>query len=145
MASESFAGPVDYVVFSFDAGADIGPGLAALLERVDQGVIEILDLGVVSRTADGAPTRRPLSELGATSSIDLAVFDGIESGILDDDDLASIAAELTGDQFALAVVYEDRSLAAAAEVWALAGGTEVFSGGVAIEDLEQALQEGSAS
>ena len=139
MATESFAGPVDYVVFRFDDGADIGPGLAALLEAVDQGIIEILDLAVVSLTAEAAVTRLALADLNATSSVDLSIFDGAASHILDDD-LTKISGELTPGRFALAVVYEDRSLATAAAAWATVGGTELFSGGIDLADLEATLE-----
>ena len=140
MATESFAGPVDYVVFRFDDGADIGPGLAALLEAVDQSIIEILDLAVVSLTAEAAVTRLALADLNATSSVDLSIFDGAASHILDDDDLTKISGELTPGRFALAVVYEDRSLATAAAAWATVGGTELFSGGIDLADLEATLE-----
>ena len=134
MATETFAGPVDYVVFSFADGADIGPGLVALLDRVDQGIVEILDLAAVSHTA----TRIALADLA--SSVDLSIFEGAASNILDDDDLSTIVESLAPGQFALAVVYEDRSLAAAAEAWANVGGSELFSGGVDLADLEATLE-----
>lgn len=145
MATDQFSGPVDYLVFAFDEGADLGEGLRALLERVEQGIIEILDIELIDRDGGGAPVKRPFSDLSGTTGLDLSVFDGAESGILDSDDLEAIASELRDGQFALAVVYEDRSLAAAAEAWAGVGAAEMFSGGVDIADLERALQEGGRS
>lgn len=145
MATDQFSGPVDYLVFAFDEGADLGEGLRALLERVEQGIIEILDIELIDRDGGGAPVKRPFSDLSGTTGLDLSVFDGAESGILDSDDLEAIASELRDGQFALAVVYEDRSLAAAAEAWAGVGAAEMFSGGVDIADLERALQEGDRS
>ena len=59
------------------------------------------------------------------------------------DGRAAIAAGLEDGQFAVALVYEDRSLASAAAAWTSAGGSELFSGGVAIDDLEDALSEGT--
>lgn len=145
MATDQFSGPVDYLVFAFDEGADLGEGLRALLERVEQGIVEILDIELIDRDGGGAPVKRPFSDLSGTTGLDLSVFDGAESGILDSDDLEAIASELRDGQFALAVVYEDRSLAAAAEAWAGVGAAEMFSGGVDIADLERALQEGDRS
>lgn len=145
MATDQFSGPVDYLVFAFDEGADLGEGLRALLERVEQGIVEILDIELIDRDGGGAPVKRPFSDLSGTTGLDLSVFDGAESGILDSDDLEAIASELRDGQFALAVVYEDRSLAAAAEAWAGVGAAEMFSGGVDIADLERALQEGGRS
>lgn len=145
MATDQFSGPVDYLVFAFDEGADLGEGLRALLERDEQGMVEILDIELIDRDGGGAPVKRPFSDLSGTTGLDLSVFDGAESGILDSDDLEAIASELRDGQFALAVVYEDRSLAAAAEAWAGVGAAEMFSGGVDIADLERALQEGGRS
>lgn len=145
MATDQFSGPVDYLVFAFDEGVDLGEGLRALLERVEQGIVEILDIELIDRDGGGAPVKRPFSDLSGTTGLDLSVFDGAESGILDSDDLEAIASELRDGQFALAVVYEDRSLAAAAEAWAGVGAAEMFSGGVDIADLERALQEGGRS
>lgn len=141
VATEEFAGPIDYLVFAFDRGADLGPGLAAVLERVQQGIVEILDIELIGRDADGAAVRLPLADVQTATGVDLAIFDGVESGILDDEDLAGIAAALEADQVAVAIVYEDRSLAAAAAAWAGVGGAELFSGGVDIADLEHALEE----
>ena len=47
-----------------------------------------------------------------------ALSDEIFRTELDDDDLTKISGELTPGRFALAVVYEDRSLATAAAAWA---------------------------
>lgn len=145
MATEQFTGPIDYLVFVFDEHADLGPGLAALLDRVEQGIVEILDIELIGRDEAGTPIKRPFSDLDGVTGIDVTIFNGAESGILDADDLTGISSELQIGQIALAVVYEDRSLAAAAGAWAEAGGIELFSGGVDVNDLEQALNEGNQS
>jgi ethanolamine utilization microcompartment shell protein EutL len=143
MATEQFSGPIDFVVFAFDAGADVGPGLQAVLDRVDQGLIEILDVDVVGRDAHGAPVKLELSALTATG-VDIAAYDGAGSDILDTEDLATVVADLDEGQFALAIVYEDRSLAAAAQAWTAAGGVELLIGGIAVADLEAALEQTDA-
>lgn len=141
MATTEFTGPVDYLVFTFPEGADLGAGLAAVLNRVNDGTVEILDLELVGRDESGAPAKLAFADLTHSTDIDLAVFDGVESEILDSEDLAQIADALEPGEFALALVYEDRSLAGAANAWFAAGGKELFTGGVAISDLEEALEE----
>ena len=143
MASEEFAGPVDYLVFSFDQGTDIGPGMQALLVRVDQGIIEVLDIELISKDSAGHPSKSQFADLLAVTGFDLGLLEGVDSGILDAEDMDTIVADLQDGQFAVAIVYEDRSLATAAEAWVRAGGAEVFSGGVAISDLDHALEEKS--
>ena len=103
MATEQFVGPIDYVVFAFDAHADLSNGLLALLERVNQGVIEILDIELIGQDSSGAPKKLAFTDLDGVTGIDLAVFDGLESGILDSEDLVNIAAELETGQIALTV------------------------------------------
>ena len=143
MASEEFSGPVDYLVFAFDQGADIGLGLQALLDRVDQGIIEVLDIELISKDSAGHPSKGQFADLLDVTGFDLDLLEGVYSGILDAEDLDTIVADLEEGQFAVAIVYEDRSLATAAAAWVLAGGAEVLSGGVAIADLDHALEEKS--
>lgn len=142
MSTTQFTGPVDYLVFTFPEGADLGEGLAAVLDRVHAGSVEILDLELVSRTDTGAPVRGSIADLQESTRVDLSIFQGVESEILDEHDLTHIAEALEPGEFALAIVYEDRSLAAAADAWFAAGGKELFTGGVAIADLEDALGDG---
>lgn len=141
MATEIFAGPIDYVAFAFPPGADVGAGLAIVLQRVDAGHIEILDIEHLG-IRDGVPARLPLGGLPA-HAFDLSVFDGAESRILDDDDLGVITAALDPGWFALVIVYEDRSLARAAQAWTDAGGVELLVGGVDAADLDAILDDGS--
>lgn len=143
MADDTFAGPVDYLVFSFPEKAAVGEGLRAVLDRVDAGIIELLDLEVFGRDANGQARALPLTSLQDTGGPDLSEFEGANSGILDAEDLSAIVDSLAPGEFAIALVYEDRSLATAAAAWTQAGGAEVFSGGVDIADLELAL-EGTA-
>lgn len=142
MATEQFFGPVDYLVFAFDQGTDLSGGLTALLEQVDRGGIEILDIELITRddtTGDAVTHALSSSDLAVT--VDLGVFEGVESSILDTEDLAAVVSELGDGQFALVIIYEDRSLATAAHAWTGVGGREIFAGGIALTDLENTLQE----
>lgn len=143
MATEQFVGPIDYLVFVFDEHADLGLGLSAVLNRVEQGIVEVLDIELIGRDETGAPVKRTFEDLDGVTGIDIALFDGVESGILDADDLADIASELAMGEIALVVVYEDRSLAGAADAWAQVGGVELFLGGINVKELERALNEGN--
>lgn len=140
MATDQYAGPVDFLVFAFPDGTSIAAGLSAVLDRVDAGIIEILDLECVTSNDDGLPVRLRLAEMNGVPQTQVSQLDGIESDILDNDDLARIAAELEPRHFAIAIVYEDRSLAAAAAAWTAVDGYELFSGGVDIDDLAKTIQ-----
>lgn len=138
MATDVFAGPVDYLVFTFPpdvvrgGDAALGAGLTEVLGRVEGGVIEVLDLEVIRVGADGTAVAGPL---------DLpADFAGVYSGILDTDDVQRVADALEPGGVAIALVYEDRSLATAAAAWITAGGTELLVGGVDMIDLSESLE-----
>lgn len=140
MATEKFAGPLSFLVFAFDRGVDCGPGLESLLEAVEQGRIEILDIEFIARDDAGSPVEYTFPEGQEPGGVDLAEFTGANSRILDAEDLGTVAAVLTAGQFAIAVVYEDRSLAAAASAWSAGGGVEVLSGGIDVVELEHLLE-----
>lgn len=135
MANDAFAGPVDYLVFAFPAEASVSAGLAAVLSRVDEGIIEVLDLELIRVDDGGAPIRQPLDQIPG-----LDRFAGAYSGILDAEDVQRVVDALEPGAFAIALVYEDRSLAPAADAWIAAGGAELFAGGVDIIDLADSLE-----
>lgn len=136
MADHDFAGPIDVVVFSFPPGASMAAGLDALLARVDAGAVEILDLEIIGSEGEHVG----IDSLSDADRAALAAFDGAETDILDADDLALISESLDDGHFAVAVVYEDRSLASVAAAWAAVGAKEIFSGGVDVDELDHALK-----
>ncbi|QNE34312.1 DUF6325 family protein [Leifsonia shinshuensis] len=132
MATDAFAGPVDYLVFTFPSEAVLGAGLTEVLRRVDEGVIEVLDLERIRVEADGTVVAGPLDNP--------ADFTGAFSGILDAEDVRRVADALEPGGVAIALVYEDLSLATAADAWTAAGGTELLVGGVDMIDLAESLE-----
>jgi Family of unknown function (DUF6325) len=100
-------GPIDYLVVEFPGAKLTGEALAALVDLVDRGIIRVLDLRVAMVGANGEFTAAALTDLDGDGVLDLAVFSGVESGLLDDDDLAESAA-LVGEGDAVAVLlYEN--------------------------------------
>ncbi|WTW98122.1 DUF6325 family protein [Streptomycetaceae bacterium NBC_01309] len=100
-------GPVDYIVVEFPGSkfrGEIGPALAAL---VNSGTIRILDLTFVRKTADGETTHL---ELDALDPGDVAAFDEVDgtiAGLLNQEDIDLIAAELPADSSAAVIVFEN--------------------------------------
>lgn len=125
MANDVFAGPVSYVVFGFPESASIGEGLEAVLTQVDTGVVEILDIECITTNGSADAVATALPDYQGTTDFDLAVFDGAWSGLLDAEDVATIAESLEAGWFAIAVVYEDRSLASAGSAWTQSGGIDI--------------------
>ena len=89
--AEQDVGPIDYLALEFPQAKITGAGMAALLELVGRGIIRILDLRFAVRAEDGSFMAVALADLDGDGKLDLAVFEGAQSGLLDDDDLAQAA------------------------------------------------------
>jgi hypothetical protein len=121
-------GPIDYLVVRFPGSKMTGEGLPMLVDLADRGIIRILDLGMVSRRADGTAVLMSVADFDGDGTLDLAVFEGAESGLLDAEDTESVAALVEPGDSAAVVVYENTW--AAPFVGALRrGGAEVVSTG----------------
>jgi hypothetical protein len=100
-------GPVDYLVVEFPGAKLTGEALTALVDLVDRGIIRVLDLRVAVVTAKGEFTAMALTDLDGDGELDLAVFSGVESGLLDDDDLAESAALVGAGDAVAVLLYEN--------------------------------------
>ncbi len=134
MATDLYAGPVNHVAFVLPRDADVASVAQTLAAGVAAGAVEVLDLEVVALGVDGVPAR-----VTAADDPRLGEFETALTELLDADDLAALGAELTDDDYAVVVVYEDRGLAQVAARVHQVGGRELWSGGVALDDLEAAL------
>lgn len=100
-------GPIDYLALEFPGARLTGEGMAELIRLVDAGVIRVLDMRGIVRDADGTVTAVAITDLDGDGTLDLAIFEGIESDLLDEEDLAA-AADLVQPGNAVAVlVYEN--------------------------------------
>lgn len=143
MAGPKFTGPINYLAFAFPDGALVGEGLRRILAAVDSGSIDLLDIECVRLDTNGEPVAFQVTQLTNTAGIDVAVFDGADSELLDHDDLLEIAGELQPGAFAIVIIYEDRALATIANAWHQAGGVEVFAGGVDLVALDHIVGGGN--
>ena len=85
-------GPIDYLALEFPGAKLNGEGFAALVDLTEQGIIRILDLVVAIVAEDGSFAVVAIADLDGDGELDLAVFEGVRSGLLDDDDIAQSAA-----------------------------------------------------
>jgi hypothetical protein len=102
-------GPIDVVVIGYPAGAPMtGEAIPILVDLVDRGIVRVLDALFVRKEADGTFSGFDLADLDEQTAGDLIVFAGATSGLLDDDDVATAAAEIEPGSAALMIVYENR-------------------------------------
>jgi len=108
MTDEDVLGPISYLVVEFPGSKMTGEGFPALIDLVDRGVIRILDLLFVTRDVDGTVRAIDVSDLDGDGSLDLAVFVGASSGLLDQGDAADAAAAIEPGSSAGILLFENR-------------------------------------
>ena len=105
--AEQAVGPIDYLAVELPSERMKGEGLAALVDLVDRGIIRLLDMRAVRREADGTFTAIAITDLDHDGTLDLAIFEGIESGLLDNDDLGQAAELIEPGKVVALMVYEN--------------------------------------
>jgi uncharacterized membrane protein len=138
-------GPIDYVVVEFPGSRMTGEGLPLLVDLVDQGVIRILDLVFVTKDLDGSVHGIAVADLDGDGDLDLAVFEGAASGLLDDDDIAQAGDVLQNGSSAGILVYENTWAAPFAAAVRRGGGQLVASGRIPFDALVEAAAAGETS
>ena len=143
--AEQDVGPIDYLALEFPQAKITGEGMAALLDLVERKIIRILDLRFVVVGEDGSFTAVALADLDNDGKLDLAVFEGAESGLLDNDDLAE-AANLVAPATAVGLLVYENTWAGPFVTAMRNAGAEVMASGripadaviAVLDDLESA-------
>jgi hypothetical protein len=132
-------GPIDYLVVEFPEARFTGEALGELVNLVDRGIIRVLDMRVAMVTEDGF-TAIALTDVDGDGELDLTVFAGVESGLLEDDDLAQSASLVgPGDAVAL-LVYENTWAGPFVSALRRKGADVVSSGRIPAADVIAALE-----
>jgi hypothetical protein len=100
-------GPIDYLIVEFPGNRMTGEGLPLLVDLVDRGFIRILDLTFIRKDADGSVSGLEIGDLTGDGELDLAVFEGVSSGLLGQDDLEEAANALEPGNSAGVLIYEN--------------------------------------
>lgn len=138
-------GPVDYVLIEFDTEKMTGEAGTAILDLVEAGTIQLYDVALVAKSADGEVTPVDLTDLTAEVPGDFSTLAGARSGLLDDEDLAEAGATLTPGKVGAILVYENawaRPFVVAAR---RAGGEMVASARIPAQTLLDALDAADAA
>ena len=137
--AEQDVGPIDYLALEFPQAKITGEGMAALIDLVDRGIIRILDLRFAVRGADGSITAVALADLDHDGKLDIAVFEGAESGLLDNEDLSE-AADLVSPASAVGLlVYENTWAGPFVTAMRNAGAEVKASGRIPVDAVIEAL------
>ena len=136
-------GPIDYLVIEWPGRQPTGEAMPHLVDLVDRGLIRLLDLAFIAKAEDGSVTRVEISDLGEAAE-EFAVFVGVDSGLLSDEDTDEAAAALEPGASAALLVYENRWAAPFATAVRRGGGQLVASGRIPIQALISALDAAEA-
>jgi hypothetical protein len=132
-------GPIDYLIVEFPGSHMTGEGLPLLVDLVDRGIIRILDLTFVKKEADGSVIAVELADLIGDGALDLAVFAGSSSGLMDEDDIREAGAALEPGSTAGIMVYENLWAAPLAAALRRGGAQLVAGGRIPVQDIVAAL------
>jgi len=121
-------GPIDYLIVEFPGDRRTGEGLPLLVDLVERGIIRLLDLVFIRRNDDDSIVGVELADFDGDRKLDLAVFEGAASGLVDDDDVKQAGALLEPGSSAAIMIYENRWAAPLASALRRGGAELVASG-----------------
>ena len=133
-------GPSDYLVVEFPGIRFKGEIAAALLDAVDRGLIDILDLVVLRKGDDGEVAAVELSDVPIDEVAELAELDCSLAGLLTTDDIAEVGAALEPGTTAGIVVWENRWAAPLTAAVDRAGGVVAAGGRVDLAVMLASLE-----
>ncbi len=138
-------GPIDYLVVEFPGSKMTGEGFPLLIDLVDRGIIRILDLAFVMKDLDGTVRGVAISDLDGDGELDLAIFEGASSGLLNEDDVQDAGGVLEAGSSAAVLVYENVWAGPLASALRRGGGQLVASGRIPVQALLAAAEAADAA
>jgi len=141
----STSGPIDYIVVEFPGNRMKGEAFPLLIDLVDRGLIRIIDFVFVRRETDGSVKGLAIADVDHDGVLDLAVFEGASSGLLDDEDLAEAGNAIEPGSSAAVLVYENVWAAPFATAVRRSGGQLVASGRIPVQAVLAALDASEAT
>jgi hypothetical protein len=100
-------GPVSYLIVEFPGNKMTGEAFPQLVDLVDRGLIRILDLEFVRRETDGSMSMIELADIDHDGKFDVAIFEGSNSGLLDDADFTDAASAIEPGSSAAIMIFEN--------------------------------------
>ncbi len=100
-------GPISYLVVEFPGAKLTGKGMEELLRLTDQGLVRVLDLVFLMKSADGTVTVAEIADLDHDGTLDLAVFQGASSSLLDEEDIAEAGQAVEPNNAAAVLLFSN--------------------------------------
>jgi uncharacterized membrane protein len=144
MADPDAYGPIDFVVLEFPADAGVPDTANALSELVEQGTVRLYDFLVVAKDESGSCSEVDLTAAEDGPLASLRAFAGARSGLLDADDVTSVADVLDPGAAAAVVLYENAWAAPFVAAARGEGGQVIASARLSAQQLMDALEAAEA-
>lgn len=138
-------GPVDFIAVEFPDGVPTRAGFDQLLALSEAGVVRVLDLEFVEKAENGDVQSVTPTEISARGGIDLGVWEGASSGLLDAEDVAQLGAESGPGALTVVAVFENRWVLSLVDSWRRNGARLIAEGGVPASDIVAALDSTEAA
>jgi hypothetical protein len=138
MSEDPVSGPIDYLLVEFPGETLTGDTAAALLQLIDLGIVDVLDVQVINKDAAGEARTVDLGG-GDDAFAGWGTFAGAQSGLLGADDVAEAATALHPGTTGVLVVYENKWARGFVAAALDAGGTAVASARIPAEAVTAAL------
>ncbi len=132
-------GPVQYFVFAFPGNQFTGEIVPALADAVAGGSIRIVDIVFVKKEADGTTLMLEINDLDDEEFNAFAEIVDHTEGLLSDDDVLELAADLPPNNSAALLVFEHVWATQLAGAIRNANGQVVTQGFVPREIVEEVL------
>jgi Family of unknown function (DUF6325) len=145
MADDDALGPISYLIVEFPGSKMTGEGLPILVDLVEQGLIRILDLLFAMRDEDGSLRTVELQDLDLDGQIDVAIFEGASSGLLDESDLADAASVIEPGSSAAILLFENRWARSFTQALRRGGAELVAAGYIPLDALAASLDAAEAA
>lgn len=133
-------GPVEYVMIEFPSATAIGDIEPALNELVTSGTVRIIDLMFIKKDADGHTQALEVNQLDSVDALRYEELDAEIDDLVNEEDIAIAAAELSPNSIAAVLVWEDTWAKRFAEAMRAAGGRVVENERIPSEIVAAAMK-----
>jgi hypothetical protein len=138
-AQRGALGPVSYLIVEFPGNKMTGEAFPQLVDLVDRGLIRVLDLEFVMREMDGSMRVIELADIDRDGQFDVAIFEGSNSGLLEDADFADAASTIEPGSSAAIMIFENHWALPFVQALRRSSAQLVAAGYIPQDDLAEAL------
>jgi hypothetical protein len=117
-----------------------GEAIPLLVDLVDRGIINVLDVKGVRKEADGSVSGFDIGDADEAGIPQLVAFEGVQTGLIGDDDLRVAVEAIEPGTAAVLIVFENTWAAPFISAVRRNGGQLVAYHRVGVQDLLEALE-----